>query len=72
MDESGATKGENNEFCKNCNGGGGLLCCDGCPNSYHPYCLNPPLTEIPDGEWHCPRCLVCFYRFITCINLNQF
>lgn len=36
--------------------GGDLLCCDGCPSSYHSNCLQPPLYEIPDGDWHCPRC----------------
>lgn len=56
-DAAGA-KGENMEFCRNCGGGGSLLCCDGCPSSYHPYCVNPPLTAVPEGEWHCPRCLV--------------
>ncbi|MCP9264037.1 Chromodomain-helicase-DNA-binding protein 3 [Dirofilaria immitis] len=37
--------------------GGWLLCCDTCPSSYHAYCLNPSLTEIPEGDWSCPRCL---------------
>lgn len=57
-EEEDAKKGENMEYCRNCQGGGGLLCCDGCPSSYHPYCLAPPLTEIPEGEWLCPRCMV--------------
>lgn len=34
-----------------------MLCCDTCPSSYHAYCLNPSLTEIPEGDWSCPRCL---------------
>ena len=21
------------------------------------YCLNPPLTEVPPGEWYCPHCM---------------
>ncbi|XP_078507685.1 chromodomain-helicase-DNA-binding protein 4 isoform X3 [Lissotriton helveticus] len=44
------------EFCRVCKDGGELLCCDICPSSYHIHCLNPPLPEIPNGEWHCPRC----------------
>lgn len=39
--------------------------CETCPNSYHAYCLTPPLTELPpvDEEtnrfnWNCPRCLL--------------
>ncbi|XP_051926928.1 chromodomain-helicase-DNA-binding protein 4a [Hippocampus zosterae] len=45
------------EFCRVCKDGGELLCCDSCPSSYHIHCLNPPLPEIPNGEWICPRCL---------------
>uniref|UniRef100_A0A3Q4IBX4 Chromodomain helicase DNA binding protein 4 n=1 Tax=Neolamprologus brichardi TaxID=32507 RepID=A0A3Q4IBX4_NEOBR len=44
------------EFCRVCKDGGELLCCDTCPSSYHIHCLNPPLPEIPNGEWICPRC----------------
>ena len=47
---------EHNEFCKVCKDGGELLCCDSCPWAYHTFCLNPPLKEIPDGDWRCPRC----------------
>uniref|UniRef100_A0A8C7YE61 Chromodomain helicase DNA binding protein 4 n=1 Tax=Oryzias sinensis TaxID=183150 RepID=A0A8C7YE61_9TELE len=46
------------EFCRVCKDGGELLCCDTCPSSYHIHCLNPPLPEIPNGEWICPRCKV--------------
>ncbi|XP_046874940.1 chromodomain-helicase-DNA-binding protein 4a isoform X2 [Hypomesus transpacificus] len=50
------------EFCRVCKDGGELLCCDSCPSSYHIHCLNPPLPEIPNGEWICPRC--------TCPNMK--
>lgn len=46
------------EFCRVCKDGGELLCCDTCTSSYHIHCLNPPLPEIPNGEWLCPRCTV--------------
>ena len=45
-----------NEFCKVCNDGGELLCCDSCPAAYHTFCLNPPLKDVPEEEWMCPRC----------------
>lgn len=33
------------------------LLCDECDMAYHTYCLNPPLTTIPDDEdWYCPNC----------------
>uniref|UniRef100_A0A1B6DUE7 Chromodomain-helicase-DNA-binding protein Mi-2 homolog n=1 Tax=Clastoptera arizonana TaxID=38151 RepID=A0A1B6DUE7_9HEMI len=47
---------EHQEFCRVCSDGGELLCCDSCPSAYHTFCLNPPLTDIPDGDWKCPRC----------------
>lgn len=34
-----------------------MLLCDGCDDSYHTFCLMPPLTEIPKGDWRCPRCV---------------
>lgn len=35
-----------------------VLLCDkqGCNAEYHTYCLTPPLSEIPEGEWYCPEC----------------
>ena len=50
---------DNDEYCAACGGEGQLLCCDGCPNSFHHSCLEPPLDpdhEI-EGEWFCPRCM---------------
>ncbi|GMT16754.1 hypothetical protein PFISCL1PPCAC_8051, partial [Pristionchus fissidentatus] len=46
----------NDEFCRVCKEGGGLLLCDRCPSSFHAYCCSPVLEEIPDGDWLCPRC----------------
>ncbi|XP_071714393.1 methyl-CpG-binding domain-containing protein 9-like [Rutidosis leptorrhynchoides] len=34
-----------------------VLLCDGCNAEYHIYCLNPPLSDIPEGDWHCPKCI---------------
>ncbi|XP_018407694.1 PREDICTED: chromodomain-helicase-DNA-binding protein Mi-2 homolog [Cyphomyrmex costatus] len=47
---------EHMEFCRVCKDGGELLCCDSCTSAYHTHCLNPPLSEIPDDDWKCPRC----------------
>lgn len=47
---------EHQEFCRVCKDGGELLCCDSCPSAYHTFCLSPPLHDIPDGDWRCPRC----------------
>lgn len=33
------------------------LLCDECDQAFHMYCLDPPLTCIPDDEdWYCPNC----------------
>uniref|UniRef100_A0A8C5UA00 RING-type E3 ubiquitin transferase n=1 Tax=Malurus cyaneus samueli TaxID=2593467 RepID=A0A8C5UA00_9PASS len=33
------------------------LLCDECNMAYHMYCLNPPLSKIPEDEdWYCPSC----------------
>ncbi|KAF5792149.1 putative histone acetyltransferase chromatin regulator PHD family [Helianthus annuus] len=35
-----------------------VLLCDTewCNAEYHMYCLNPALSEIPQGTWYCPAC----------------
>jgi hypothetical protein len=33
-----------------------VLLCDHCDASYHLYCLNPPLSHIPEDLWICPHC----------------
>lgn len=34
-----------------------MLLCDHCDGGWHLRCLNPPLMDIPDGDWLCPRCV---------------
>ncbi|MEE6509336.1 hypothetical protein FKM82_025647 [Ascaphus truei] len=46
----------NDDECSVCRDGGELLCCDGCPRSFHLSCLVPPLTHIPSGTWRCGTC----------------
>ncbi|QVM13204.1 hypothetical protein D8B26_007817 [Coccidioides posadasii str. Silveira] len=49
---------DNIDFCRVCNGTGNLLCCDGCVDSFHFGCLNPPLDANfpPAGRWFCTTC----------------
>ncbi|EAW14763.1 putative PHD transcription factor (Rum1) [Aspergillus clavatus NRRL 1] len=35
-----------------------ILVCDSCDQGYHKNCLDPPLTTVPEYDWHCPKCLV--------------
>ena len=44
------------DLCWMCDDGGDLLMCDSCDRGYHPDCLDPPLSVIPEGEWKCPLC----------------
>jgi hypothetical protein len=34
-----------------------ILLCDKCDRCFHTYCLDPPLSEIPEGDWFCSECL---------------
>merc|ERR1719410_2557900 len=48
-------------MCQNCGKGDAeeqMLLCDGCDDSYHTFCLMPPLAEIPQGDWRCPKCIL--------------
>lgn len=34
-----------------------VLLCDGCEGKYNMSRLEPPLRDVPKGDWFCPRCL---------------
>ena len=57
-EEERGSEDEHADFCQQCKDGGELLCCDFCPLAYHLKCLIPPMEQIPDGDWRCPRCQV--------------
>ncbi|KAF2152490.1 hypothetical protein K461DRAFT_278720 [Myriangium duriaei CBS 260.36] len=51
---------DNNDYCNACGGTGDLLCCDGCTNSFHFTCVDPPLSpNSPElaQQWFCPSCI---------------
>ena len=33
-----------------------MLFCDDCDRGYHTFCLDPPMTNLPDGKWFCELC----------------
>jgi len=48
-------------MCQTCSKGDAeeqMLLCDGCDDSYHTFCLLPPLEDIPEGDWRCPKCVL--------------
>ncbi len=36
---------------------GDLLCCETCSAVYHLGCVDPPLAEVPEEDWHCSICV---------------
>jgi histone demethylase JARID1 len=60
-------------MCQNCSKGDAeeqMLLCDGCDDSYHTFCLMPPLAEIPKGDWRCPKCVAAEVRNYQSILLT--
>eukprot|EP00540_Astrosyne_radiata_P017955 CAMPEP_0116830624 /NCGR_PEP_ID=MMETSP0418-20121206/4864_1 /TAXON_ID=1158023 /ORGANISM="Astrosyne radiata, Strain 13vi08-1A" /LENGTH=343 /DNA_ID=CAMNT_0004459743 /DNA_START=27 /DNA_END=1058 /DNA_ORIENTATION=+ len=45
------------DACGVCGDGGSLLICDGCEGEYHMACLQPPLANVPEGNWECDDCV---------------
>lgn len=48
----------NGDECRLCGMDGLLLCCDGCPSSYHSRCLGLCKMYMPEGPWFCPECKI--------------
>lgn len=49
---------DNHDFCQSCGGIGDLLCCDGCPRSFHFTCLDKAVDkdDLPE-TWYCQHCV---------------
>uniref|UniRef100_A0A8C1WJ54 Histone-lysine N-methyltransferase NSD3 n=1 Tax=Cyprinus carpio TaxID=7962 RepID=A0A8C1WJ54_CYPCA len=57
---------------KNIGKGGRLLCCEACPASFHPECLN---MEMPEGTWLCGECRAGkkpHYKQIVWVKLGNY
>lgn len=42
--------------CHNTDNTDKILLCDGCDTEWHMYCLEPPLGQVPEEDWFCPKC----------------
>ncbi|KAI6152394.1 hypothetical protein BKA82DRAFT_4457467 [Pisolithus tinctorius] len=47
------TQEQSCEICQKKNHEDQMLLCDGCDCGFHMFCLDPPLTSIPRGQWFC-------------------
>uniref|UniRef100_A0A8C9T3K7 Histone-lysine N-methyltransferase NSD3 n=1 Tax=Scleropages formosus TaxID=113540 RepID=A0A8C9T3K7_SCLFO len=59
-------------WCFICARGGRLLCCESCPASFHPECLN---IEMPEGTWCCSECRAGrkpHYKQIVWVKLGSY
>lgn len=53
---------EHQDFCQHCWDGGEIVCCTGCPRSYHKKCLGKPSRiRAFGGQFYCPQheCVDC-------------
>ncbi|KAH7445800.1 hypothetical protein KP509_01G024900 [Ceratopteris richardii] len=47
-------------MCEQCHSGSheqSMLFCDRCNQGWHLYCLTPPLSSAPSGNWYCSDCI---------------
>ncbi|XP_058053508.1 nucleosome-remodeling factor subunit NURF301 [Anopheles bellator] len=44
------------DHCRVCHRLGDLLCCETCPAVFHLECVEPPMVNVPNGDWQCNLC----------------
>ncbi|KAG6004233.1 hypothetical protein E4U21_001291 [Claviceps maximensis] len=52
---------ENDENCSACGNTGDVVCCDGCPRSFHFECVDMVRSDHLPDEWYCNECLIRRY-----------
>ncbi|KAM5351521.1 hypothetical protein ACJ41O_004244 [Fusarium nematophilum] len=60
---------DNDEDCSACGAAGDVVCCDGCPRSFHFECVGMvPSEDLPD-EWYCNECF--FKRYPSRVPVHK-
>ncbi|PTB43233.1 hypothetical protein M441DRAFT_135381 [Trichoderma asperellum CBS 433.97] len=47
---------DNDEYCSACGNTGDVVCCDGCPRSFHFECVDMVQSDHLPDEWYCNEC----------------
>ncbi|KAJ3518994.1 hypothetical protein NM208_g14302 [Fusarium decemcellulare] len=64
-----ANVSDNDEDCSACGAAGDVVCCDGCPRSFHFECVGMvPSDDLPD-EWYCNECF--FKRYPSRVPVHK-
>ncbi|KAH6998516.1 hypothetical protein BKA56DRAFT_608056 [Ilyonectria sp. MPI-CAGE-AT-0026] len=69
---NGASKeqaSDNDEDCSACGAAGDVVCCDGCPRSFHFECVGMVQSENLPDEWFCNECL--FKRYPSRVPVHK-
>lgn len=62
---------KHDDHCRKCHKLGDLLCCDNCPSVFHLYCVDPPMSQIPNNEWICHICKAMNIEEIETVTVRK-
>ncbi|KAH6897022.1 hypothetical protein B0T10DRAFT_556868 [Thelonectria olida] len=60
---------DNEEECSACGAAGDVVCCDGCPRSFHFECVGMSRSDPLPDEWYCNECM--FSKFPSKVPVHK-